>query len=332
MITPKAVLSEEDFKKLVKSRMPHGVKPMLATLTKDYFSDPDWIFERKLDGERCFVFKNEDDVHLISRNGHDISAIFPELVKTMCSKVIKSCILDGEIVAFHNGRTSLSRLQQRMQASEQTPELQKQVAAYLYLFDLLYFEGYQTTALPLLSRKRILRQAIGYTDPLRYTVHRNEDGMSFYQEACEKGWEGILAKDREAPYEHTRSNKWLKFKCDHVQELVIGGWTEPKGSRKGFGALLTGYYEDGKLIYAGKVGTGFNDRTLFRLYNKLKEIERDTTPFAGGMNFANGIHHVEPELIAEITFSEWTQAGRLRHPRYIGLSRDKSPEQVHREH
>lgn len=331
MIKPTAVLSADDAEKLVKARIPAEVQPMLATLTDDYFSDPAWIYERKFDGERCLIFKNGDDVRLLSRNHQNISATYPELTASMGSKVVKSFVADGEIVAFKNGRTSFSRLQQRMQVSDPTPVLQKKVAVYLYLFDLLYLEGYHTTDLPLRLRKTLLKQAIGYSDPLRYTIHRNEYGETFFREACGKGWEGIIAKDGEAPYEHARSRKWLKFKCERRQELVIGGWTDPKGSRTGFGALLTGYYQDDDLVYAGKVGTGFSEESLIHLHQKLSKIERDTSPFDRGLKNSNDVHHVEPELIAEIAFSEWTRAGLLRHPRYLGLRRDKTPRQVHRE-
>jgi bifunctional non-homologous end joining protein LigD len=331
MIKPTAVLSETDAEKLVKARIPADVQPMLATLTDDYFSNPAWIYERKLDGERCLIFKNGEDVRLLSRNHQDISSTYPELTESVASKVVKSFVADGEIVAFKNGRTSFSRLQQRMQVSAPRPDLQKKVAVYLYLFDLLYLEGYQTTDLPLRLRKKLLKQAIGYSDPLRFTIHRNECGETFFREACRKGWEGIIAKDGEAPYEHGRSQKWLKFKCDRRQELVVGGWTDPKGNRTGFGALLTGYYQDDDLVYAGKVGTGFSEESLKNLHQKLTEIERDTSPFDRGFDNSHNVHHVEPELVAEFAFSEWTEAGRLRHPRYLGLRRDKAPRQVHRE-
>jgi len=331
MIKPMAIFSEIEKSKLVKRRMPHKIEPMLATLTEEYFSDPDWVFERKLDGERCIIFKNRDDVHLMSRNGQDISATYPELVNSVRSKIVKTCIMDGEIVAFKKGRTSLSRLRQRMDIVNPTPELQKKVAVYLYLFDMLYLEGYQMTALPLRSRKRALRQALGYVDPLRYTVHRNEKGTAFYRKACENGWEGIIAKDGEAPYEHRRSRKWLKFKCEHRQEFVIGGWTDPKGERQGFGALLIGYYEDGELVYAGKVGSGFSNTTLLSLHKKLKELERNSSLFDRGEEFTCCVHHVDPELVVDIGFSAWTKAGRLRHPHYIGLGRGKAAKQVHRE-
>lgn len=331
MIKPTAVLSADDAGKLVRGRIPCEILPMLATLTDDYFSDPAWIYERKLDGERCLIFKNGDDVRLLSRNNQDISSTYPELTESVKSKVVKSLVADGEIVAFNNGRTSFSRLQQRMQINAPAPDLQKKVAVYLYLFDLLYLEGYFTTDLPLRLRKTLLKQAIGYSDPLRYTIHRNENGESFFKEACEKGWEGIIAKDGEASYEHARSRKWLKFKCDRRQELVIGGWTEPKGSRTGFGALLTGYYQDDDLVYAGKVGTGFSEESLIHLHRKLSEIECDASPFDRGPGNSPDVHHVEPELVAEFAFSEWTKAGRLRHPRYLGLRRDKAPRQVHRE-
>ena len=167
---------------------------------------------------------------------------------------------------------------------------------------------------------------------MRYTSHRNEAGEAFYDEACRKGWEGIIAKDARAGYVHLRSQKWLKFKCDHRQELVIAGYTDPQGSRKGFGALLLGFYEDGALRYAGKVGTGFDDATLVSLHERMSGLEQQRCPFQACDDASGkGVHWIRPELVAEIGFTEWTGAHRLRHPRYLGLRTDKPANEVARE-
>lgn len=161
--------------------------------------------------------------------------------------------------------------------------------------------------------------------------YRNDDGIKFYKEACQKGWEGLIAKHQGSSYVHSRSSKWLKFKCIKQQEFVIGGYTDPHGERVGFGALLLGFYREDHLVYAGKVGTGFDNQTLKRLGEKLKAIRRDTSPYDQGEPERNGVHFVSPELVCEVAFSEWTKDDRLRHPRYKGLRRDKSSKDVHQE-
>lgn len=177
-----------------------------------------------------------------------------------------------------------------------------------------------------------MRQAIDYEDPLRFLPHRNAEGQAFFEEACSKGWEGIIAKDGKAVYTHSRSRSWQKFKCVAQQELVIGGFTEPHGSRVGFGALLVGYYDNGDFIYAGKVGTGYDEETLKRLHNQMKKLEIDEPAFSEADEVpTKEVHWVKPKLVAEIGFEEWTQAGKLRQPRYLGLREDKPAEDVIRE-
>ncbi|MGD2173506.1 MAG: ATP-dependent DNA ligase, partial [Gammaproteobacteria bacterium] len=226
---------------------------------------------------------------------------------------------------------SFSRLQQRSGITDRARARASGVKVYLYLFDLLYLDDSDTTALPLRTRKKLLRSSFVFENNLRYTAHRNEDGEEFYTTACRKGWEGLIAKRADSPYRHGRSREWLKFKCVNRQELVIGGYTDPKGSRKGFGALLLGYYEDGTLCYAGRVGTGFDDALLESLGDKLKARERRRSPYAVKPDDGKGVHWVVPELVAEIGFTEWTRGGRLRHPRFIGLREDKRAVDVVRE-
>jgi DNA ligase D-like protein (predicted ligase) len=204
------------------------------------------------------------------------------------------------------------------------------VAVYYYLFDLLHVEGFDTTGLHLRARKSLLKKAFSFKDPLRFLPHRNGQGETFLHEACSKGWEGIIAKKAESTYVHKRSGDWLKFKCSHEQEFVICGYTEPQGERIGFGALLVGYYDEDRLVYAGKVGTGYDNETLQHLCRRLQSVERKTSPFSGDIS-GDEVHWVSPKFVAQVAFTEWTEEGRLRHPRFVGLRRDKEPEEVVRE-
>jgi len=324
-------LADEAQEKLRDVEQPDWMNPMLATLTDRRFSDEDWIFERKLDGERCLAFRKGDQMHLMSRNQKNLNDQYPELVEALKQQRVDDFIVDGEIVAFEGDVTSFARLQDRMHVEDPEEARQSGVAVYYYAFDLLYLAGYDTTQVGLRHRKSLLKGALSFDDPLRFVSHRNEEGEAFFEEACRKGWEGIIAKQADSSYVHSRSKKWLKFKCVNRQEFVIGGYTEPQGERIGFGALLLGYYEGDDLIYAGKVGTGFDDKTLRSLSKRLSSLERETPAFAEDGLPTDEIHWVEPSLVAQIGFEEWTDDGKLRHPRFQGLREDKDPEDVVRE-
>jgi DNA ligase D-like protein (predicted ligase) len=311
------------------TKQPSWVVPMLATLTDQRFSDPEWLFERKLDGERCLAFRDGSNVRLLSRNQLSLNHSYPEVVSALTAQRSSAdFIVDGEVVAFQGGRTSFAQLQQRM---GHVAAATRAVPVFYYLFDIVWLDGSDVTELPLRERKRVLRNTIRPGGPLRITSHRNTDGEAMYAEACRKEWEGVIAKRTGAPYSHGRSKDWLKFKCQAEQEFVIGGWTDPQGSRTGFGALLVGYHQDGELRYAGKVGTGYNRNLLASLGQELRQRERPTSPFADLPKRSVRVHWTEPELVAEVAFAEWTRDGRLRHPRFVGLRRDKPPGQVVRE-
>jgi bifunctional non-homologous end joining protein LigD len=205
------------------------------------------------------------------------------------------------------------------------------VAIFLYLFDMLRHDGLDVRESPLRERKARLRRALRFDDPIRFTVHRNEHGEQLFEEACRKGLEGVIAKRADSLYRATRSRDWLKLKCHAEQELVIGGFTAPQGSRTDFGALLVGYFEGDSLRDAGKVGTGFGRSTLAELGARLRELETEENPFADVHPVPRGTHWVRPELVAQIAFAEWTRDGRLRHPRYLGLRDDKPAREVVRE-
>ena len=309
---------------------PAWVDPTLATLVHQTFSDPDWLFEPKLDGERCLVFKQGDSVRLMSRNGKCLGDTYPELVEAVANQKTDDFIVDGEIVTFEGRKTSFARLQERMQITDPVRARQSSVEVHCYLFDVLHVAGQDVTALPLRDRKVLLQSAIRFRDPLRMTPYRNEEGASYFGRACRAGWEGVLAKDATSGYVHGRSRTWLKFKCVNSQEFVIGGFTEPTGTRSELGALLVGYYEGDQLVYAGKVGTGFTEDALRDLHGQLGPLEQADPPFSDSPS-EHGVHWVSPKLVADIEFTEWTGEGKLRHPHFLGLRRDKDPTDVVRE-
>ena len=310
---------------------PGWISPMLATLTDRRFSDPGWVYERKLDGQRCLAFRSGRQVRLLTRSRQPLDGTYPEVADALAAQAVDDIVVDGEIVAFEGGRTSFARLQQRLGIADPERARRSPVRVHFYVFDLLHLDGCDTTRLPLRTRKALLRDALTFRTPLRYTAHRNTDGDAYLAEACEKGWEGLIAKRADAPYVSKRSTDWLKLKCSARQELVIGGFTEPAGSRVGLGALLVGYYDSGDLVYAGKVGTGYTRSVLRDLRSRLDRLEVGEPPFDRGDPPRRGVHWVPPELVAEIAFTEWTTDGKLRHPRFEGLRTDKPAGEVTRE-
>lgn len=311
--------------------VPGWRSPMLATLTERRFSDPHWIYERKFDGMRCLAFRDGNVVRLLSRNRQPLNGTYPELVDALAAVRATRFVLDGEVVAFEGRRTSFARLQGRLGITDPDVARASPVRVYYYVFDLLHLDGKSTIDVPLIWRKKLLRSAIDFADPLRYAPHRVEDGMAAYHAACGRGDEGVIAKLAGSTYEGRRSGNWLKFKCVRDQEFVVGGYTGPKGKRIELGALLLGYYQGDELRYAGKVGTGFDEVTLRRLHERLSAIERDTPPFTRGSVREAAAHWVRPEMVVQIGFSEWTRDGKLRHPRYLGVRTDKDPAEVVRE-
>lgn len=317
--------------RLRKLPQPTWVAPMLATLTDERFSREGWLFEPKWDGERCLAFRDGRDLRLLSRNRKRLNDRYPEITAAFHRQKTDAFIADGEIVTFKDGVTSFAKLQQRMQVERPSADLLRKVPVCLYLFDLLYLDQHDTRQLPLRYRKVVLRKAFEFRDSLRFTEHRETEGEAYYREACRRRWEGVIAKNGDSVYVSRRTRDWLKFKCSQEQEFVIGGYTDPRGKRIGLGALLVGFYHRGKLVYAGKVGTGYDTGTLQRLGRKLAQLETPTSPFAGDGLPRRGVHWVKPKLVAQIGFTEWTPGGKLRHPRFLGLREDKRPEEVMRE-
>ena len=329
------VLDQSARRKAVRRRLPEWVPPMLATLTDRRFSDPAWIYEHKLDGERCVAFKDGAGVRLMSRNRLAVTRQYPEVVRGLAS-IRSSFVIDGEIVAFDGDRTSFEKLQRRMHVDDPGRERLREAPVVLFAFDILHVDGFDVLAVPQRDRKALLRMLLGprrrATGPVRFTDHVDTDGERLYREACAAGWEGVIAKLADAPYEPGRRSKsWLKFKCVLEQEFVIGGYTDPQGGRTDLGAILIGYHEGDDLVYGGKVGTGFSVETLAMLRAELGRRERDRPPFTRGTLPRKGVHWTAPDLVAEVGFSEWTREGQLRHPRFLGLRRDKDPASVVRE-
>ena len=312
---------------------PGWLDPELATLTADRFSDPAWIYERKFDGERCLAFRDGARLRLMTRNQQQVTGTYPEIAEALAAQDATDFIVDGEVVAFDGDQTSFPRLQRRLGVRDPAPALRAEVPVCIYLFDVLWTSSRDVRPRPLLERKRLLRGLLSFAGPLRFTEHRDTDGEAYFQEACQLGWEGIIAKRADAPYRAGRSRDWLKFNCLNGQEFVIGGFTDPQRSRIGFGALLLGYYDaEGKLRYAGKVGTGFDRGTLTSLHAALAADEQPDPPFEPVRGLPRShVHWVEPRLVAQVGFSEWTADGELRHPRFQGLRRDKDPAEVMRE-
>jgi DNA ligase D-like protein (predicted ligase) len=318
-------------KRVRRTPQPAWVDPMLATLTDRRFSDPNWIFETKLDGERCLAFKRGSTVHLLSRNQQLLNNTYPEVVEALERAGTHDVVIDGEVVSFDGNRTSFEKLQGRIGIKDPDAARRSGIPVFYYVFDLVHLDGNDIARVALTLRKGLLRKALNFRGAVRFETHRNAEGEAFYREACAEGLEGVIAKRRDSEYSPgKRSPDWLKFKCVNEQEFVIGGFTDPAGSRVGLGALLVGYYERGKLRYAGKVGTGFDAPTLLSLRRKLDARKTSRSPFADEVK-EKGAHWVKPELVAQLGFSEWTRDGKLRHPRFLGLRTDKAATEVVRE-
>jgi bifunctional non-homologous end joining protein LigD len=304
---------------------------MLATLTDRRDFDDDWLLERKFDGERCVARKRGGDVRLESRTGKDLTGTYPEVRDALATQRARDLLLDGEVVAYDGDQTSFGRLQQRLGIRQPTAELVAEYPVVYTVFDLLEVDGDDLTEEPNLARRARLAKAIRPSAAVQLSEAWRGDSERRFAEACRSGWEGLIAKRADAPYVRGRSRDWLKLKCSWEQELVIGGYTDPAGSRTDFGALLVGYYEDGRLRYAGKVGTGYTVATLRDLGARLRKLETPESSFVDVRPVPRGTHWVRPALVAQIGFAEWTRDGRLRQPRFLGLRDDKLPAEVVRE-
>ena len=279
--------------------LPEWVEPMAATLTDDRFTGPEWVFERKVDGIRLLAFRDGGDVRLLSRNR--LPQHCPAVARQVAALPVRDVILDGEL---------------SWSGSE------------YHVFDVLWLDGRDLRALPLDARRDVLA-----TLPLRRPLLRITpvEGPAPWEHACREGWEGVIAKRRDAPYESKRSRHWLKMKCEAAQTLAVGGFTEPRGKRVGLGALLVGYYDGADFVFAGKVGTGLDEKLLRALRARLGELEIAAPPFTRGTGLPRrDAHWVKPEVVVEVAFIEWTVHGKLRHARLLGLREDEAARDVTR--
>jgi DNA ligase D-like protein (predicted ligase)/DNA ligase D-like protein (predicted polymerase)/DNA ligase D-like protein (predicted 3'-phosphoesterase) len=303
---------------------PTDWQPQLATLTDEVFDNDEWIFETKYDGYRALIQVNKGKANLVSRNNISFNKRYTALVDAF-EAINDDVVLDGEIVVEDEKGMSHFQWLQYFQEEPNRGKLK------CYVFDILYFNGFDLTSLELLQRKRILEALLPQSDEIIYSGHIIGKGSKAFQEVEKKGGEGLIAKKITSKYHvNRRSKDWLKIKVSKEQEMVIGGFTDPQGSRSGFGSLLLGYYQDGKLVYSGKCGTGFNEVSLKDMHNRLKELETTTCPFSVKPKEPR-VHWIKPELVAQIKYSEWTETNSLRHPVFIALRNDKNPKDVHKE-
>jgi bifunctional non-homologous end joining protein LigD len=305
---------------------------MLATLTDRRDFGDDWLLERKFDGERCIARRERTTVRLESRTGKDLTGTYPDVRAALAAQRATRFVLDGELVAFDGDETSFGRLQQRLGITSPSPALVDAYPVVYCVFDLLEADGKDLTGLALVERRARLERVIGPMQGLQISEAWQGESERRFAEACRAGWEGLIAKRADASYAHGRSRDWLKLKCVLEQEFVIGGYTDPAGSRTDFGALLVGYYERDRLRYAGKVGTGYSAARLAEIGVRLRELETSDSPFVDARPVPRGTHWTRPELVAQIGFAEWTTDGRLRQPRFLGLRDDKRPAEVVKEH
>lgn len=321
---------------------PIDARPMLATLAPRPPEGPGWAWELKWDGIRALALAHDGALRLWTRNGNEVTPRYPELqpLASALEEGGHAAFLDGEIVTFDDqSRPSFERLQRRMhvQDAREIERLAIEVPVVFIVFDLLWLDGHLTTGLPYQDRRRLLAGLLRDGDTWRVPQHEVGDGRTTVAISKQFSLEGVVAKRLDSVYEPgRRSSAWLKVKNHLRQEFVVGGWAPGKGARSTtFGALLVGYYDDsGALRYAGRVGTGFTEATLDQIQRALAPVERDTSPFADPLESRaaeRDVHFVEPRLVAEVRFTEWTSVGRIRHPAFLGLRTDKAPEEVTRD-
>jgi bifunctional non-homologous end joining protein LigD len=319
-----------------KRPMPSAIRPMLANITEQAFDDPNWLFEIKWDGYRAVSFIENGTIRLVSRNQNDLTPRYPELRELPKFVKAQNAILDGEVVVLdEQGRSSFSLMQQRtgIRAHGRQAAPQRDLPILYYAFDIIYLDGYDLRRVNLEDRKQVLKGILKPGETVRYSEHYpGEQGTALFAVAKEKGLEGILAKKRNSCYEEKRSSEWLKIKITQTIDCVIGGYTDPEGTRQYFGSLVLGLYNEKKqLVHVGQAGTGFNQSTLKQIHSALKEIESNKNPFFGPVD-AKKVHWIKPMRVAEVQFTEWThetsEGGlKLRAPVFLGLREDKNPEE-----
>ena len=317
------ILSEAEQEALRPAAHPRELAPQLATRDPSATFGPGWVHERKLDGVRLLVHLQAGEVRLRTRTGLDRAPTFPELPPAVRALGPDDLVADGEVVALDGDETSFGRLQRRLGRTDPGRIAKLDIPVHLYLFDLLHVEGHDLRELGLLARKRLL-ETLGFTEPIRYTPHRDDVVGDHFEEACRRGWEGLIVKRADAPYRSGRSAAWQKLPCYRTGRFVVGGWTDPRGGRVGVGALLLGRFEGDRLRYVGKVGTGFDLPTLEILAAHLARVEESAPAFLDPPR-ERGAHWALPHLVVEVRFGGWTGVGRLRQPTVLALRPDLDP-------
>lgn len=309
-----------------KASMPHYIRPALAHLTERPFSDPEWLFEIKWDGVRTLTAVRDGKTQMWSRSERDITHEYPELSDIAKNVDAREAWLDGEIVALDSdGRSDFQKLQLRFGVQRPSPKLIEQVPVVYYVFDLLYLDGHDLRNVPLAKRKELLRQVLRGDARVRYSDDVREKGNDLFQAATKMNLEGIVAKKISSPYPSGRSSNWLKIKLEKDLDAVVGGWTDPRGTREYFGALLLGLYEGDKLEFIGGVGTGFSVEVQERLWSQLQNLRVSECPFAAEPSTREQAYWIKPELVARVGFANWTSDRHLRQPRFLGLQEDRDP-------
>jgi bifunctional non-homologous end joining protein LigD len=309
--------------------MPQIINPMLATLVDDPFSNPEWIFETKWDGFRSICFVKNGKSRFVSRNQIDMTPQYPELADVAKQIDAKEAILDGEIVALdQDGRPRFQLLQPRVGRKSGIAALRGQGHIVYYVFDLIYVDGYDLMPCPVVKRKEVLARILKPASFIKLSEHIGGDGEAFFKQIEKFHLEGMIAKRAASPYVQKRSRDWLKVKTIQRSEVVIGGYTQPRGSRANFGALVVGLYRGQDLHYVAHVGGGFNQRSLAEIYKLLQPLKTKSSPFVDAPKTNEPVQWLKPKLVAEVKFSEWTADRRLRHPVFVGLREDKKPEDV----
>lgn len=309
-----------------KSRMPSIIHPMLATLVDDPFSDPEWIFETKWDGFRSVCFIKNGQARFVSRNQIEMTGQYPELAGVGKQIHAKEAILDGEIVALdEDGMPRFQLLQPRVGRKSAIEALRGKGQIVYFVFDLLFADGDDLTRCSVVERKAALKKLLRPASFIKLSDHIEGDGEAFFKEIEKFHLEGMIAKRAAGPYIQKRSSDWLKVKTIQRSEVVIGGYTEPRGSRSHFGALVVGLYRDRELHYVAHVGGGFNQRTLAQIFKLMQPLKTKQSPFVDAPKTNEPVQWLKPKLVAEVKFSEWTADNRLRHPVFIGLREDKKP-------
>ena len=313
---------------------PEKIKHMLATLAEEPFSGRGWVFEIKYDGVRVIAEKRGDEITMLGRSGEDITARYPEIAESLAGLKVEHALFDGEIVAYDEaGRPSFGRLQKRMHLTKprDIAAAMRRVPARAMFFDCLALEGRDLRGLALVDRKECLARVLPPAGFIAASDHVEEHGVAFYEAASEMRLEGIIAKRADSRYEERRSKNWVKIKCQNRQEFVIGGYTDSPGTGRRFGALHVGVYDGDGLRHVTRVGSGFDDALQESIWKALQSLRRDTSPFGKTGPNTRADHWVEPQLVCEVRFTEWTSDGGLRHPIFMGLRTDKDPKDVHRE-